>query len=130
MQGRHHIDSHPWYRPISKKAVSLSKDEIACTLDRLRPYDLAQAYEKAPYVALMNLSCDQDWAEFVGRWGPLRMSEDERRQGRSRMRLDRAWAFQRRFKSYARLLKCFGQPGLEGEKLRDFLKASEQESRV
>jgi hypothetical protein len=127
MQLRNHIEI-PWYRA---KDVSVSKDDIACILDQRRPYDLAQAYEDAPHVALMNLSCDQDWAKFVGRWGPLWMSEVERKQGQSRMRLDWSWAFQRLFKSYARLLDCFGRPGLEeGERLLDFLKASEEESRA
>jgi len=131
MQVRYHIDSRPieyrWYRG---KEASISKEEIICLLDQQRPYDLAQAYEKGPHVDLMNLSCDQDWVAFVNRWGPLWMSGIERSQGRSRTRLEWCWAFQRCLKSYARLLECFGRPGLEGHRLRDFLNASEDENRV
>jgi len=125
MQLRQHIDN-PWYRA---KHVSVSKAEITCVLDQRRPYDLAQAYQYGPHVELLNLSCDQDWAGFVARWGPLLISEVEQTQGRSRMQLDRCWAFQRRFKSYAELLEGFGHAHLEGEKLRNFLKASEEESK-
>lgn len=102
------------------------KEEITCALDQ--PYELAQAFKNAPHVALMNLSCDQEWAKFVARWGPLQMSDHERRQRRSRMQLDRCRAFQR-FRSYGRLLDCFRRMDLEGEKLREFLKAAEEESR-
>ena len=123
MQLRKHIDSL-WYRG---KGVSVSKSEVTCTLDQQRPYDLARAYERAPYVELENLECDQDWATFVARWGPLWISDAERIKGRSWMRLDCCWYFQRRFTAFAKLLDSFGKPK-QRDRLRDYLERSDEEA--
>ena len=123
MQPRQHIDNN-WYRG---KGVSVSKSEVTCTLDQQRPYDLARAYERAPYIELENLKCDQDWATFVARWGPLWISVVERIKGRSWMRLDWCWHFQRRFTAFAKLLDSFGRPE-QRDRLRDYLERSDEEA--
>ena len=124
MQARHHIDSC-WYPGTN---VLVSKSEISCSIDQGNPYDLVQAFEDAPHVELMNLSCDQDWKAFVTRWGPLGISGIELRRGRSKMRLDWCWAFQRRITAFSKLLGSFGKTE-ERARLQQFLATASEEAK-
>jgi hypothetical protein len=57
----------------------------------------------------------------------LWISDPERIKGRSWMRLDWCWFFQRRFTAFAKLLDSFGRPE-QRDRLRDYLERSDEEA--
>jgi hypothetical protein len=131
MEVQHHINAGFWPRG---EHVSLEDRNgqryVQCSLALDRDYELAAAYTYAPHTAFMNLMSDEDVAQFVSSWGPLRLSDAERATGLSMMRLDAFWAFQRRFAAFGKLLESFGRAAQERVRLREYLAISEEESKV
>ncbi len=131
MEVQHHINIGCWPRGRNVSIIDRDGQKyVQCRLALDRAYELAAAYTYAPHTAFMNLRSNEDLAKFVSSWGPLRLSDAERANGLSTMRLDWCWAFQRRFAAYGRLLDSFGNAAEERTSLQEFVATAEEESRV
>jgi hypothetical protein len=103
--------------------VSIEAGQLSCKLKN-ETYTLEDSYKYTPHLQFMNLASDKELRRYVCAWGPLRMSDAERRSGIARMPIDRYWSFHRWLRSFADLLRAFHDRKREREYLRKYLQAA------
>jgi len=102
--------------------VTLNDGILHCSL-ALETYALPEAYKHDLHIQFANADTDKDLIAFVRNWGPLSLSEAEKRTSAASVSLSKLRAFQRWLKAVQGILAAFKRAKGEREALRQLLEA-------
>ena len=108
----------------SCRSVLLHGDELHCSLEPEKTYDLAEAYGDKPHFHFMRADSDDELRRFICAWGPLYIPNGQIPADTTvRLPLSLCRAYQRRMNSVVRALTAFRLGTGEREALEELLAA-------
>jgi hypothetical protein len=109
------------WRPCQN--VVLSDGVLHCTLALDRKYVLTEAYRDDLHISFSNIETDDDLRAFVHAWGPLYLTDEQRRRGTASFPLGPFRTFQRWLRALLNLLAAFKRAEGERAALQEFIEA-------
>lgn len=112
----------------SCRDVQLRDGILRCSLAQER-YVLTEAYENDLHIRFANSKTDHDLVTFVQAWGPLDLTNGQKRSGSASFPLSNLRALQRWFRALLDVLAAFKEAKHEQTTLQEFVEAEYEYAR-